>query len=138
MPVIAIPLDQITDRKSFHEVFAKTLGFPKFYGRNMDAWIDCMSDPDFNSGLRAALATPSDVLTLSFSNVAEFRRGAPTCGRRSWTAQHSSTTAALRQANDQCWFSFTDPEFQIVLRNRTVPRDTEPDYFAERPPSRAA
>lgn len=77
MPVVEVPLDQITDRASFHKVFAATLGFPKFYGRSMDAWIDCMSDPDFNSGLRAALATPGDVLTLSFSDVAEFQQRCP-------------------------------------------------------------
>ena len=28
----------------FHENFAKKLQFPKFYGGNMDAWIDVMDD----------------------------------------------------------------------------------------------
>lgn len=29
---------------SFHETFAARLQFPKFYGANMDAWIDVMDD----------------------------------------------------------------------------------------------
>jgi len=41
--VIANPVDAITDWASFHDVFMHTLGFPDFYGRNMDAWIDCMT-----------------------------------------------------------------------------------------------
>ncbi len=36
--------NEIADWKSFHDVFAKEFGFPDYYGRNMDAWIDCMSD----------------------------------------------------------------------------------------------
>jgi len=31
------------NEKSFHTVFKKVMGFPKFYGMNGDAWIDCMS-----------------------------------------------------------------------------------------------
>jgi RNAse (barnase) inhibitor barstar len=32
--------------KSFHNYFSKVFGFPDFYGRNMNAWIDCMGDID--------------------------------------------------------------------------------------------
>jgi hypothetical protein len=48
--VITIAADQITDWDSFHSVFQATLGFPEFYGRNMDAWIDCMTYVDDPSG----------------------------------------------------------------------------------------
>src|SRR5688572_7987636 len=41
--VIKIDTQRITDWKSFHNLFAEVFGFPGFYGRNMDAWIDCMS-----------------------------------------------------------------------------------------------
>ena len=34
----------IKDFDSFHKVFKQALGFPGFYGSNMDAWIDCMGD----------------------------------------------------------------------------------------------
>jgi len=36
--------NQITDWESFHDLFATTCGFPGYYGRNMDAWIDCTTD----------------------------------------------------------------------------------------------
>lgn len=34
----------ITDWESFHDTFAQEFAFPGYYGRNMDAWNDCMSD----------------------------------------------------------------------------------------------
>ena len=33
----------ISDWNSFHDIFAAAFGFPAFYGRNMNAWIDCMT-----------------------------------------------------------------------------------------------
>jgi len=46
MKVVEIPTQKIENAESFHEVFAEVLGFPDFYGRNVDAWIDCMSSGD--------------------------------------------------------------------------------------------
>jgi RNAse (barnase) inhibitor barstar len=43
MPLVRIDGTQLCDWDSFHTVFATTFGFPGFYGRNMDAWIDCMT-----------------------------------------------------------------------------------------------
>ena len=34
----------ITNWESFHDKFALEFKFPGYYGRNMDAWVDCMSD----------------------------------------------------------------------------------------------
>ena len=36
--VIKIPVDTIIDWESFHDVFQTALGFPSFYGRNMNAF----------------------------------------------------------------------------------------------------
>lgn len=36
---------EIVTWQAFHEFFAKEFGFPDYYGKNMDAWIDCMSEP---------------------------------------------------------------------------------------------
>ena len=46
MPVVSIPTNRIADWASFHDVFAETLGFPSYYGRNMDASIDCLTYAD--------------------------------------------------------------------------------------------
>ncbi|WP_198291405.1 barstar family protein [Methyloversatilis discipulorum] len=36
-----IECDRITDWPSFHDEFNRVFQFPAFYGRNMNAWIDC-------------------------------------------------------------------------------------------------
>lgn len=36
---VTVPVEKITAWPSFHDVFQETLGFPKLYGRNRDAWI---------------------------------------------------------------------------------------------------
>ncbi len=44
MNICKIDSSQIKSWASFHELFAKQFKFPIYYGRNMDAWIDCMED----------------------------------------------------------------------------------------------
>jgi RNAse (barnase) inhibitor barstar len=49
-----IDAGEIRDMASFHDAFARTLKFFDAYGRNTDAWIDCMTDlhgPNFLSSL---------------------------------------------------------------------------------------
>lgn len=46
MPLVRIDAARVRDWDSFHDVFASAFGFPSFYGRNMNAWIDCMSSLD--------------------------------------------------------------------------------------------
>src|SRR5687767_4018664 len=59
----------ITSWDTFHQVFAARLGFPDFYGRNMNAWIDCMTDVDEDSGMSAIQVRPGEVLTLAINDV---------------------------------------------------------------------
>jgi len=50
---------------SFHTVFKEALGFPDFYGRNMDAWIDCLTSLDTpEDGLTAVHAPVGGVMVL--------------------------------------------------------------------------
>jgi RNAse (barnase) inhibitor barstar len=44
MARIRLDTAEIVDWSSFHDACHRAFGFPDFYGRNMDAWIDCMSD----------------------------------------------------------------------------------------------
>lgn len=76
--IVNIPTDRIHDWDSFHRVFQETLGFPEFYGRNLDAWIDCMTyvdDPD--SGLSAITVAKGDVLILRVDHVDDLQRRCP-------------------------------------------------------------
>jgi hypothetical protein len=65
MPIVRIDCSAITDRDEFHRVFALALGFPPFYGRNMDAWIDCMESLDSpGDGMTNVHCEPPDVVAL--------------------------------------------------------------------------
>ena len=39
-----LPCQSIVDWASFHSLCKEAFSFPDYYGHNMDAWIDCMSD----------------------------------------------------------------------------------------------
>ena len=43
MAEVILDTTRIHDWHSFHQVCAETFGFPDFYGRNMNAWIDCLT-----------------------------------------------------------------------------------------------
>jgi hypothetical protein len=56
----------------------ETLGFPEFYGANMDAWIDCMSSlRDPSSGMSRVTVEPDEMLSLELSATAEFKNRCP-------------------------------------------------------------
>lgn len=62
---VTIDFSRIRDRDSFHSEFFDAMGFPELYGRNMDAWIDCMScidDP--NAGMGAVTVQSGESLDL--------------------------------------------------------------------------
>jgi Barstar (barnase inhibitor) len=78
MTVVRLDCDRINDWDSFHAVFAEVFGFPGFYGRNMNAWIDCMSyldDPA--SGMSQVSIPTGGVLTIQLDGVDEFAARCP-------------------------------------------------------------
>jgi RNAse (barnase) inhibitor barstar len=36
-------MNLIKNKNDFHSLFAKTCNFPDYYGKNIDAWIDCVT-----------------------------------------------------------------------------------------------
>ena len=76
--LIDIPGNRIVDWPTYHEVFAEVLGFPAFYGRNMDAWIDCMTDADDpDTGMVRAAVQPGQLMTLQIDDAADFAKRCP-------------------------------------------------------------
>lgn len=76
--VVKIPVDKIFDWESFHDVFSAALGFPSFYGRNMDAWIDCMTSVDAAAdGLTTVTILPGEILVLEIGDPLDFRNRCP-------------------------------------------------------------
>ena|SRR5690349_4143942 len=78
MTVIKLDADRITDWKTFHDVFAEIFGFPDFYGRNLDAWIDCMSSLDVQEdAMTTVKAPPGGAVVLQLEGVDDFVRRCP-------------------------------------------------------------
>jgi RNAse (barnase) inhibitor barstar len=70
MPIVRIDARRIIDWNTFHDVFVEALGFPDFYGRNMNAWIDCMTylaDPE--SRMTTVHGDPSNPVVLHIENI---------------------------------------------------------------------
>jgi hypothetical protein len=75
---VSVDCARIHDWETFHNEFANTFGFPDFYGRNMNAWIDCMTSLDQpEDGMTSIHAEPGKTLTLQLENVAPFRENHP-------------------------------------------------------------
>ena len=75
---VSIDCERITDRSSFHSVFAEAFGFPGFYGQNMNAWIDCMSFLDApEEEMTSVHCLPGTVVTLELQNIKGFRTRCP-------------------------------------------------------------
>lgn len=76
--LVVIDGEKVTDWASFHQVFAETFGFPDFYGKNMDAWIDCMtslSDPE--DTMTTINCAKGQVVTLQIDNASIFKSQQP-------------------------------------------------------------
>lgn len=77
-PVVQIDTRRIADWDSFHGVFAEALGFPGFYGRNMNAWIDCMTCLDEpEAAMSTVHCVPGSVVTLAIDDARGFAKRCP-------------------------------------------------------------
>jgi len=76
--VVKIPAEKIHDWASFHDVFKSTLGFPNFYGSNINAWINCMTSIDSaDDGLSKITVAPGSILILHIEDAFRFRDRCP-------------------------------------------------------------
>ena len=59
-------------------MFAEAFGFPDFYGKNLNAWIDCLTyldEPD--AGMSTVHVLPGQTLTLAIENAKSFKERCP-------------------------------------------------------------
>ena len=80
MTIVPVKIDasKIQDEESFHTAFAEVMGFPNFYGRNMNAWIDCMSyldDPD--AGMTKFFVAADEMCVIDFLSSEDFAKRLP-------------------------------------------------------------
>ena len=77
MAVARLDGSAIIDWDSFHTACEKEFGFPGFYGRNGNAWIDCMSYIDEDNGMTRFALQPAESLLIEVSDSDGLRRRAP-------------------------------------------------------------
>lgn len=67
----AVQLDgaNITDWDSFHTASATAFGFPAFYGRSLDAWVDSLSYLRDDENMSKFLLKPNEVLEITIDNA---------------------------------------------------------------------
>lgn len=73
--IVKIQTKQITGWDSFHSTFAEVMGFPTFYGKNMNAWIDCMSYLD--GGMTKFTIAPGELFCLEVCDTRNFAQRLP-------------------------------------------------------------
>lgn len=75
MRTIRVNGAKMTDWSSFFDEFSSAFGFPDFFGRNMNAWIDCMTnlDEEFN----AVQVQPGELVCIALDNAANFKTRCP-------------------------------------------------------------
>ena len=75
---IVIDCASIVDFDSLHDAFDAVLGFPEFYGRNMNAWIDCMTSIDEpDDGMTTHHVAKGVLLRVELLHVAAFAERCP-------------------------------------------------------------
>lgn len=75
---IRLQTKNITDWESFHSACAETLGFPDFYGHNMNAWIDCMTYlDDAEAGMTSSTVAPGELFHLEVADTKDFAQRLP-------------------------------------------------------------
>ncbi len=78
MKEIQIDSTKIHDWPSFHEIFQDNIGFPEYYGANMDAWIDCMSCLDDPAAeMSKVTLEPGEPLTIILLQTKDFLKRCP-------------------------------------------------------------
>ena len=77
-PILEIDTREILDWQSFHAVFAEGLGFPHFYGQNMNAWVDCLTEIDNPEAKMTKITVPSGrLLVLQLQHANDFAQRCP-------------------------------------------------------------
>lgn len=74
MKKISLKEEQISTWDKFHNTFSELLGFPEWYGRNLDAWIDCMTYLDDDEGnITQFQLSSEELLIIEIEDAAKYK-----------------------------------------------------------------
>lgn len=77
MPTVRLEGSLITDWDAFHTESQKVFGFPDFYGRNMSAWIDCLSYLRDDESMSKFRLKPDETLIIELQDSALLQQKSP-------------------------------------------------------------
>lgn len=72
---ITLAVGDATSAQSLHEKLAAALGFPDYYGKNWDAFWDCIRDPDQSTMPQRLVIQGFGVLRERLPREADLLRG---------------------------------------------------------------
>ena len=74
---IELDANEMLTWDAFHTHCQARLGFPAFYGRNLNAWIDCLTYVEQDDGMSAIVLAPGESLDLLVRNGKNWGKAAP-------------------------------------------------------------
>lgn len=74
---VEIDCSKIRSGDDFHAVFKAAMGFPDFYGNNMNAWVDCMTSVDSDECMTRVHVEEGTFLVLVLNNINEMIKSCP-------------------------------------------------------------
>jgi hypothetical protein len=77
MATVRLDGEKINTWDAFHSESQAAFGFPGFYGRNSDAWIDCLSTLRENDGMTRFVLAPCESLRIVVPHSDVLRKQAP-------------------------------------------------------------
>lgn len=72
--IVRIKGAEISNWDQFHTIFSAALGFPEFYGRNLNAWIDCLSYRREDDGMSSVNIGLDELIVFEITESNLFRR----------------------------------------------------------------
>jgi hypothetical protein len=77
MAYVRLNTSEISDWDSFHKISQETFGFPDFYGKNMDAWIDCLTYLREGDGMSRFHLNQDEMLEIEVTDTKRFKQRVP-------------------------------------------------------------
>lgn len=75
--IVRIDGSKILNWDDFHDAFKDVMGFPDFYGRNSNAWIDCMGDIHHDTKMLNVTLSNDTALVLEVTDAGHMEEKAP-------------------------------------------------------------
>ena len=77
MADVTLSTAEIRSWDTFHDICARNFGFPDFYGRNMNAWIDCLMYVREGDGMSRFVLQEEEYLYIHLPDFVIFSQREP-------------------------------------------------------------